>query len=302
MARRARPSRAACAGGTCRGRARRRSSTPGPPLEHRRPEQRVPRLLEAGRRSSPRRWQGFETPIGDRRVELAVDPAQLVEQPASRARAGRAASARIESSRRSKSEPRSDGAAARARARRRAARRRGRGGAGRGRSRAAPRALRASPSAAPPASSSKKSLIRFFSVSRSISSIFLIATAVWFATARARSTSTVPSATQQPEQLVARRRAADRDGATGRRGAAPGRARRGRSSRGPRLPCGADARSRSSSLPGRAGRGGSARRAGARGRARSTAGRSSSSVSARAIVSPSSVRCSSSPTRRRISS
>ena len=106
-------------------------------------------------------------------------------------------SARIESSRRSRSEPGTAAASARSSAS-------SGGAAARTRwrwSRSQPsRAARPSSpgSDSPRASCSKKSLIRFFSVSRSISSIFLSATAVWFATARARSTSEVPSAARRP--------------------------------------------------------------------------------------------------------
>ncbi len=104
------------------------------------------------------------------------------------------------------------------------------------------------PSTLPPASCSKKSLIRFFSVSRSISSIFLIATAVWFAAARARSTSVVPSALIRPEELVV---GDDRDGDAAAR---PLRASSGPSSERPiaaraSASAGAEAFSRSSSVP-----------------------------------------------------
>ena len=55
-----------------------------------------------------------------------------------------------------------------------------------------------SPRGWPPASSSKKSLIRFFSVSCSITWTFLIPTATWLATARPSSTRSPPSATRSP--------------------------------------------------------------------------------------------------------
>ena len=55
-----------------------------------------------------------------------------------------------------------------------------------------------SPRERPPASSSKKSLIRFFSVSCSITCTFLIPTATWLATARPSSTRALPSATSRP--------------------------------------------------------------------------------------------------------
>ena len=149
----------------------------------------------------------------------------------------------------------------------------------------------------PPASCSKKSLIRFFSVSRSISSIFLSATAVWLATARARSTSEVPRGGEEAEQLVVRD---ERHG--DRRGAAAARELRAELRQ-------ADRRRRASAAAARR-RAGAAPRRGveqvevarlraqrARARARRPPAARSSSVSARASVSASSVRCSSSSTR-----
>ena len=55
-----------------------------------------------------------------------------------------------------------------------------------------------SPRERPPASSSKKSLMRFFSVSCSITCTFLIPTATWLAIARPSSTRVLPSATSSP--------------------------------------------------------------------------------------------------------
>ena len=76
-----------------------------------------------------------------------------------------------------------------------------------GRSRSQPRRAARPSSAAPSrraARSSKKSLIRFFSVSRSSTWIFLIATAAWFATARREVDARVPLGDERAEQLVAR--------------------------------------------------------------------------------------------------
>ena len=175
-----------------------------------RAEQCVPCLLEAGREAAAP-LQAFETPIETGLPTSSWTPRIRSTSEASPVE-GTRRSARQESSRRSNEGSRSRG---RERLLDRLV-----GGrhldddvrCDRGRSRAAWHALRAAPRTLPPASCSKKSLIRFFSVSRSISSIFLIATAVWFATARARSTSGVPFGADQPKELVVGN---DRDGDAG---------------------------------------------------------------------------------------
>ena len=195
-----------------------------------RAEQRVPGLLEAGLEAG-----GALAGIRDADRDGLPSSAWTRRDPLDeRGRAGEGTrrSARIESSRWSNSDPGVEARSAFSTA----------SSGGRDldddvrRSRSQPsRAARPSSVAADVArraSCSKKSLIRFFSVSRSISSIFLIATAVWFAAARARSTSVVPSATSSPSSSssatsgTATRR-------SGRSAPAPARARRGRSSRAP---------------------------------------------------------------------
>ena len=169
--------------------------------------------------------------------------------------------------------------------------------AGRGRSRAGRRGPRARAARSPPASCSKKSLMRFFSVSRSISCDLLDRRQRpgWRRRARGRPRS-VPSATRRPSSSSSATSGTATRGRRGRCARAPGRARRARSTPAPR-------RSRATTLceskllraPGRAGRRGRRRRgAGAR-RARRDGGQELRRASRPwRVVSASSVSCSSS--------
>ena len=182
--------------GTCRRRAPRTSDDGGVALEHGRT-----RAAPGGPpRSRPRRSlapaQALESPIATGSPSCACTR-RTRPTSASAPAGGTRRSARSESSRRSKSEPGASAASARSSASWAGSAASTTCGASRSQPSRAARPSR-SPSARPPASSSKKSLIRFFSVSRSISWIFFIPTAVWLATARARSTSAVPSATRRP--------------------------------------------------------------------------------------------------------
>ena len=87
-----------------------------------------------------------------------------------------------------------------------------------------------SPRERPPASSSKKSLIRFFSVSCSITWIFLIADRDLARDRAAELDAGAALGDEQPEQLAVRDERHGEPRSCGRRARAPGRARRARAS------------------------------------------------------------------------
>ena len=197
-----RPSRRGCrrrprpAGGTCRRRGpRRRERRARLAARPCRAAPAAPRRTRPRTSPRPRRRSRRRPRAGS--AELAVDPAQPLEE---RVEAGRGElhERAQRSARGGRRASRARRAGARARARRRPARRRARRAAWtRSQPRRAARPSR-SPRGRPPASSSKKSLIRFFSVSCSITCTFLIPTATWLATARPSSTRALPSATSRP--------------------------------------------------------------------------------------------------------
>ena len=269
--------------------------TPGVPWRTVNAEERVARLLEAGREARSAATDVRE-PDRDRRRQPLLELADARHQALftggrnTQERAGLLVAAIEESS---LGQPPRERALELVR---------GRGGGGeRSRwSRSQPsRAARPSRpgSDSPRASCSKKSLIRFFSVSRSISSIFFRATAAWLATARARSTSDVPAAASSP------RSSSLATSGTATEAERPLRASSGPSSERPisaraSALSGAEARRCSTSEAGiEQVQVGTPRRAAASARARRPQGRTVSSASAPARISPSSVRCSSSSRR-----